>query len=146
MRSLFNKRKSLLKYGAIGLGLMLAFVAVKTYQDVKTPSLAIRNMVTPGERFAVLDRQGEPLGISFQTRFNMMDVQPLHQMPDILRKAFISAEDRRFRSASRRVRSGRTRPRLRRREPSRHPAHPDGAPVHGEHLREATGRRCVVVV
>jgi penicillin-binding protein 1C len=96
MRSLFNKRKSLLRYGGIAVGLMLAFVAVKTYQDTKTPSLAIRNMVTPGERFAVLDRQGEPLGISFQTRFNMMDVQPLHQMPDILRKAFISAEDRRF--------------------------------------------------
>jgi penicillin-binding protein 1C len=96
MRSPFNKLSSYLKYGGIGLGLMLALVAIKTYQDVKTPSLAIRNMVTPGERFAVLDRQGEPLGISFQTRFNMMDVQPLHQIPDILRKAFISAEDRRF--------------------------------------------------
>jgi penicillin-binding protein 1C len=96
MQSRFNKLKPVLKFGGLGLVSILALVAIKTYQDVKTPTLAIRNMVTPGERFAVLDRQGEPLGISFQTRFNMMDVQPLHQIPDILRKAFISAEDRRF--------------------------------------------------
>ncbi len=96
MQSPFNKLKSYVKFGGVGLGLILVLGAMKTYQDVKTPSLAIRNMVTPGERFAVLDRQGEPLGISFQTRFNMMDVQPLHQMPIILRKAFLSAEDRRF--------------------------------------------------
>ena len=96
MPSLHNRRRLFLKFGALAGGGLLLLVAVKTYQDVKTPSLAIRNMVTPGERFAVLDRQGEPLGISFQTRFNMMDVQPLHQMPDILRRAFVTSEDRRF--------------------------------------------------
>jgi penicillin-binding protein 1C len=96
MPSPHNRRNLFLKFGAMAAAGLLLFVAFKTYQDVNTPSLAIRNMVTPGERFAVLDRQGEPLGISFQTRFNMMDVQPLHQIPDILRKAFVTAEDRRF--------------------------------------------------
>ncbi len=78
------------------MSLVLALLVGKTFHDVKSPSLALGTMTTPGERFAVLDRQGEPLGISFQTRFNMMDVQPLHQMPDVLRHAFITAEDRRF--------------------------------------------------
>lgn len=91
-----NKRRLFLNWGAMAVCGLLILVAAKTYNDVKVPSLTIRNMMTPGERFAVLDRQGEPLGISFQTRFNMMDVQPLHQMPDILRKAFVTAEDRRF--------------------------------------------------
>ena len=85
-----------MKRAALVLILVLALVAAKTFHDVRAPSLAIRSMTTAGERFAVLDRQGEPLGISFQTRFNMMDVQPLYQIPDVLRHAFITAEDRRF--------------------------------------------------
>lgn len=96
MQSFRNNRKLLFKFGIVALAALAGLVTVKTIQDVKTPSLAIRNMVTPGERFAVLDRQGQPLGISFQTRFNMMDVQPLHQIPDVLRQAFLTAEDRRF--------------------------------------------------
>jgi penicillin-binding protein 1C len=96
MQRFRNKQRLFLKCWALAVGTLLTLVAVKTYQEIKSPSFVIRNMVTPGERFAVLDRQGQPLGISFQTRFNMMDVQPLHQIPDILRHAFVTAEDRRF--------------------------------------------------
>ncbi len=96
MPSFRNNLNWLLKIGIAAFAVLACVVTVKTVQDVKTPSLAIRHMVTPGERFAVLDRQGQPLGISFQTRFNMMDVQPFHQIPDVLRQAFLTAEDRRF--------------------------------------------------
>jgi len=81
---------------ALAASALLFLLAAKTYHEVQTPTIEINNMISPGERFAVLDRSGQPLGISYQTRFNMMDVQPLHQIPDTLREAFITAEDRRF--------------------------------------------------
>lgn len=49
-----------------------------------------------GGRFQVMDRNGVPLGITYKTPFNTLDTIPLHQMPPLLWKAFVTAEDRYF--------------------------------------------------
>lgn len=78
-----------------GSALCLALVAAKTAWDIETPHLSTHSL-SNDQRFQVLDRQGKPLGVSYQTQFNTMDVIPLHQVPDPLWHAFVTSEDRRF--------------------------------------------------
>jgi penicillin-binding protein 1C len=77
---------------AQGAGLAIAIITAATVWAVETPRLSLQG----GERFAVMDRQGQPLGISYQNRFNVSDTRPLHNVPEILRRAIVTAEDRRF--------------------------------------------------
>ncbi len=80
-------------YIALGLFVCIAF---KTAWDVKTPALSLRALTSDAQRFQVLDRTGQPLGISYQNRFNTLNVVPLHEIPELLRQAFVASEDRRF--------------------------------------------------
>ncbi len=75
---------------------LLALVALKTAWDVETPNLSLRTNQSGSQRFQVLDRQGKPLGISYQNRFNTMAIVPLHAIPELLRRAFVTSEDRQF--------------------------------------------------
>ncbi len=81
-----------LKRLAVGAGLGLVALAFATVQAVETPHLSLSG----GGRFAVVDRQGQPLGVSYQNRFNVSDARALHDVPEILRHAIVTAEDRRF--------------------------------------------------
>ncbi len=58
--------------------------------------LSFRAVLAKAERLQVLDRRGEPLSVSYQNRFNTFDALPLHAIPEFLRKAFITSEDRHF--------------------------------------------------
>ncbi|MGZ8915743.1 MAG: transglycosylase domain-containing protein [Methylobacter sp.] len=87
------------RYGKVALRtalVLLALVTLKTAWDVETPSLSLRTANSGSQRFQVLDRQGKPLGISYQNRFNTMALVPLHAIPEWLRKAFVTSEDRHF--------------------------------------------------
>jgi len=75
--------------------LCIAALVCKTVYDIQTPHLSLLQETT-GQRFQVLDRSGQPLGISYQNRFNTMDALPLHSIPEFLRQAFIASEDRMF--------------------------------------------------
>ena len=86
----------LLKSAAMLMGVVALAVAVQTFRDVKTPNLSLRGASAADERYAVLDRQGRPLGISYQTQFNLSDTRPLYDVPETLRHALVTAEDRRF--------------------------------------------------
>lgn len=44
----------------------------------------------------LLDRNGNPLTITYQNRWNAHNVLPLHRIPSFLQQAFILAEDKRF--------------------------------------------------
>lgn len=77
--------------------LLICFMLVAaTALSIRSPSLSLHAINADGQRFQVLDRSGKPLGISYQTRFNTMDVVALHAMPDFLRQAFITSEDKKF--------------------------------------------------
>ncbi len=80
----------------IGTLIALLCLCAATAWEVKTPSLAIAGAAGKEGRFAVLDRQGQPLGITYQNRFNISDLRALHEVPETLRNAIITAEDRRF--------------------------------------------------
>lgn len=43
-----------------------------------------------------LDNRGEPLSVSYQNRFNVFDAAELYEIPDMLQKMFIAAEDKNF--------------------------------------------------
>jgi penicillin-binding protein 1C len=84
-----------LKWLAMGASIAIACLAVATVQSVETPQITLRDANTGG-RFAVLDRQGQPLGVSYQNQFNVTDTRALHDVPETLRHAIVTAEDRRF--------------------------------------------------
>ena len=88
--------RAYLKWIALSSGIMLAVLCVATALRVETPHLSLHEGATPSERFTVLDRQGEPLGISYQNQLNLTDIRPLHDVPETLRHAIVTAEDRRF--------------------------------------------------
>lgn len=76
--------------------MLVALVGLKTLWDIDTPRLALRSANSGTQRFQVLDRQGSPLGISYQNRFNTSAIVPLHAIPEVLRQAFVTSEDRHF--------------------------------------------------
>jgi penicillin-binding protein 1C len=43
-----------------------------------------------------LDRRGELLSVTYENRWNLHDRVPLHEVPEILVEAFVTAEDKRF--------------------------------------------------
>jgi penicillin-binding protein 1C len=47
-------------------------------------------------KYHVLDRVGRPLSYTFAGRWNLGDQRRLHEFPELLQRAFIEAEDRRF--------------------------------------------------
>lgn len=75
--------------------LFIVFVA-KTWSDYTPPSKDFVSIKQTSGNLQVLDRNGSPLNISYQNRWNMGDTLPLYKMPDLLKKAFIAAEDKRF--------------------------------------------------
>jgi penicillin-binding protein 1C len=87
---------TLLKRVALGAGVAFTSLAAATVWSVETPSLDLRGATSSSGRFAVLDKQGQPIGVSYQNRFNVADIRPLHEVPETLRRAIITAEDRRF--------------------------------------------------
>jgi penicillin-binding protein 1C len=48
------------------------------------------------DKIRLLDRQGEPLSVTYQNAWNMHDRVALYEIPAFLQNAFVQAEDRRF--------------------------------------------------
>jgi penicillin-binding protein 1C len=94
-RNLLPRALPLAKMLAVVAGAVVLAVGVETFREVQTPSLALRGLPAD-ERYTVLDRLGQPLGISYQTQFNLSDRRSLQDVPEILRLAVVTAEDRRF--------------------------------------------------
>ncbi|MCE5244703.1 MAG: transglycosylase domain-containing protein [Desulfobacteraceae bacterium] len=51
---------------------------------------------TEVRRAAVTDRNGVPLSMTYQNRWNIHEVASLHELPALLQTAFVESEDRRF--------------------------------------------------
>ena len=81
-------------------GLLLAVAALCLFTAVtalsfRAPADDFRTLQNIGAA-TITDRQGRPLAVSYQTRWNTADALPLHAMPELLPRAFVAAEDRRF--------------------------------------------------
>ena len=88
--------KRILRLAALGCVATLALLIMATLHSIHTPTLSLHATASDSGRFQVLDRQGKPLGISYQNRFNTLSVAPLHTIPELLQHAVITSEDRKF--------------------------------------------------
>ena len=75
---------------------LLAVFIIKTGLDFEAPSKDFYKIYSSFQKTQILDRNGIPLNISYQNRWNLYDIKPLYQMPPLLKKAFVIAEDKRF--------------------------------------------------
>ncbi len=91
-----SKRKNYWKIALRSTFALITLFVLKTAWDIETPTLSLRALTPDAQRFQVLDRYGQPLGISYQNRFNTLNIVPLHKMPELLRQAFVTSEDRHF--------------------------------------------------
>lgn len=57
---------------------------------------SLHAIVSDVQTLRVTDRNGEPLGITYESRWNYYDRVPLYSMPEFLKTAFLFSEDRRF--------------------------------------------------
>lgn len=84
--------------GALGCVLM-AGATYLSLQPVEQLFFAVGSEIA---RYRITDRNGEPLTISYkamlghQGAWNQHDIVPLHEIPELLQRAFIRSEDRRF--------------------------------------------------
>ena len=86
-----NRRKI-----AATLVVLILGVICKTYIDLKPVKASLQSIVRQTQNIEITDRNGVPLGISYQNQWNSNDYLPLHAMPDFLLQAFVLSEDKRF--------------------------------------------------
>lgn len=71
-------------------------LTVLTAQSVTPIERTLHAIVSDVHSLRITDRNGRPLGISYDTRWNRHDTVPLYEVPEFLKTAFIFSEDRRF--------------------------------------------------
>jgi penicillin-binding protein 1C len=57
---------------------------------------SLRAIQSDAQTLQITDRNGKPLTISYQNRWNVYDSVPLYNVPEFLQQAFVVAEDKRF--------------------------------------------------
>ncbi|MEN8216045.1 MAG: penicillin-binding protein 1C [Pseudomonadota bacterium] len=68
----------------------------KTFTDLAPPPETLSLADSTVRKVQILDRHATPLSITYQNDWNIHDVVPLHEIPEILQQIFILAEDKRF--------------------------------------------------
>lgn len=71
-------------------------VTVITARSITPIERTLHAIVSDVHSLRITDRNGRPLGISYDTRWNRHDTVPLYDIPEFLKTAFIFSEDRRF--------------------------------------------------
>ncbi|MGI9304433.1 MAG: transglycosylase domain-containing protein [Gammaproteobacteria bacterium] len=80
--------------GLAVIALATLILAAKTWSDLRPlPATLLSADVRKPQ---ILDRNGTPLNITYQNRWNVHDYIELHEMPQFLQQAFVVAEDKRF--------------------------------------------------
>jgi penicillin-binding protein 1C len=69
---------------------------LKTFADLRPLPQSLNFETSSIRKVQVLDRNGIPLTVTYQNRWNIHDYVPLHDIPPHLQRAFVSSEDRRF--------------------------------------------------
>lgn len=78
-----------------GLAVVIAF-ALFTYAAVTPLKSSLRAIQSDAQTLQITDRNGKPLTVSYQNRWNVYDSVPLYNVPEFLQQAFIVSEDKRF--------------------------------------------------
>ena len=90
-----SRPRLLLVASLVALATALTLIVLTRSATRPIPNLA--RITTQGEiRPSLIGRNGEPISVTYGNRWNVHDVLPLHDIPVLLRQAFLTAEDRRF--------------------------------------------------
>jgi len=85
-----------LAYLAVGISAATLAFVWRTWMDLQV----LPDTLSPNpeliERVQFLDRDGRPLSLTYQNRWNLHDYRALHAIPRLLQQAFIVSEDKRF--------------------------------------------------
>ncbi len=90
LRNFFHKRIFLLLLAVISA------LTASTYFSLTPIEKSLHSIVSDVQTLRVTDRNGEPLGITYENRWNLYDRVALYQVPEFLKVAFLHSEDRRF--------------------------------------------------
>lgn len=91
-----NVIPSWLRWLGASLALAVALLALVTAVQLQPLPERLPPALEAPRKAQLLDRHGQPLTVTYQNQWNLHDRLPLHEIPDFLRQAFITAEDRRF--------------------------------------------------
>jgi penicillin-binding protein 1C len=81
---------------AAGIGLPVALLTLGTLASLRSVPSSTADLPQAARKAQLLDRRGEPLTQTYRNPWNYTDTVPLHQIPPLLRTAFVTAEDKRF--------------------------------------------------
>jgi penicillin-binding protein 1C len=84
------------KYIALVVAGVLFTLAIATYAAITPLQSSLRSIQSDAQTLQITDRNGKPLTISYQNRWNVYDSVPLYNVPEFLQQAFVVAEDKRF--------------------------------------------------
>ena len=77
-------------------GVMTLFVLTKTANELRPLPETLPPATFGVGQPQITDRNGSPLSVTYQGDWNLQDVVPLHEVPELLQQAFLQAEDKRF--------------------------------------------------
>lgn len=83
-------------YAAAAIVLAAVTLALATWVGYRPPPARLAAEADGTASPQYLDRNGQPLTVTFRHDWNLTDQKSLHDIPPLLRAAFIHAEDRRF--------------------------------------------------
>lgn len=76
--------------------ILFVLFILTTYFSIKSNINSLHQITSNAENIPIIDRNGKPLSISYQNRWNSYDNLPLHQISLFLQNAFIISEDKNF--------------------------------------------------
>lgn len=91
---IFNAR--FLRVSVITITLLALTFTFKTILDIKPIPQTLIPDASDIRRVRVLDRNHEPLTVTYQNEWNTHDYVPLYEIPEFIQQIFIIAEDKRF--------------------------------------------------
>ena len=74
----------------------IGVVVWKTFEDLQPLPHSLNFEKSNIRKVQILDRDGIPLTVTYQNRWNIHDYVPLHEIPSLLQHAVVVSEDRRF--------------------------------------------------
>jgi len=89
-------KKKVILFIFTSLFLCLIIATLKTINYVKHVPGSFQNILSDTYEHQVLDRNRQPLNITYQNRWNIHETVEVHKVPQFLKTAFIHSEDKRF--------------------------------------------------
>ncbi len=91
---MFKRRKLAIFMAAAGC--VVAGFILATACALAPVKSSLRAIQSDAQTVQITDRNGVPLTITYQNRWNTYDTRKLHEVPELFQKAFVISEDRRF--------------------------------------------------